>query len=152
MSRPSARVFWPGQIVGIAVMAIGIRGLLDAPLGRPPSFVRFFVGSALAHDLVLAPAAFGVGWLVKRVVPAWTWPTVRNGLFVSVCLALFSYPFVRGFGIRPANATAVPRNYAEGLLIALAVVWAVTAGLLVHRGWRRQSEDASATTSRISSP
>ena len=54
----SRRLFWAGQIVGVAIIAIGIRGLLDERLGEPVSFARFFLGGAIAHDLILAPLVF----------------------------------------------------------------------------------------------
>jgi hypothetical protein len=143
MNRSNRTVFWVGQAVGIAVILLGVRGLLDARLSEPPSFARFFFGGAIAHDLLLAPLVFAAGWAVKRLVPQWSWPTVRNALFVSVVVSLFSYPFVRGFGRRPSNETVIPRNYAEGLVLVLAVVWMVAAAALIVRRPRALQPDSS---------
>jgi len=154
MNGSSRRLFWGGQIAGIAIILIAIRGLLDEPLGAPPSFARFFLGGAIAHDIVLAPLVFAAAWLLKRSVPGWTWPAIRNAMFVSVTVALFSYPFIRGFGRRPTNDTVVPRNYAEGLIVVVGLTWVVTGAWLVARRGRRiqESSDESASTARISSP
>ncbi len=70
MTGSSRRLFWAGQTVGVAIIAIGIRGLLDERLGQPASFARFFLGGVIAHDVILAPLVFVTAWLVKRLVPS----------------------------------------------------------------------------------
>ncbi|HUW04506.1 MAG TPA: hypothetical protein VMW08_19300 [Acidimicrobiales bacterium] len=159
MTGSSRRLFWAGQTAGVAIIAIGIRGLLDERLGQPASFARFFLGGVIAHDVILAPLVFVTAWLVKRLVPAWTWPAVRNAMFVSVTVALFSYPFIRGFGRRPTNDTVVPRDYAQGLLVVIGLTWLVTGAWLAFRRMRGQESSAEAegsdesdSTARISSP
>ncbi len=143
MNRSNRTVFWLGQAVGIAIILFGVRGLLDARLGAPSSFARFFFGGVIAHDLILAPLVFATGWAIKRLVPGWSWPTIRNALFVSVAVALFSYPFIRGFGRRASNETVIPRNYAEGLLLVLGVVWTAAAAALIARRPRAGQPDPS---------
>lgn len=96
MNRP---VFWGGLFIGGAVMAFGIRGLIDERAAAGPLAVgRVFVGSALVHDAVLAPAVFVLGWAIARYVPAWARAAVQAGLFASAVISLYSGPFVRGYG------------------------------------------------------
>jgi hypothetical protein len=152
----SRRLFWVGQIAGVAIIAIGVRGLLAERLGEPASFARFFLGGVVAHDLILAPLVFTVAWLVKRSVPGWTWPAIRNAMFVSVSAALFSYPFIRGFGRRPTNETVVPRNYALGLTVVVGLTWLAAGAWLAVRRRRDQASSVesveSVRSARISSP
>ncbi|MDQ3384929.1 MAG: hypothetical protein M3503_02785 [Actinomycetota bacterium] len=131
------RAFWAGLLVGWAVIAIGIRGLLvneDARMGtNPGGWVVLLVQSNLAHDLVLVPAVLLVGVLVARFVPAGVRAPVQGGLIVTGVIVLFAFPFVRGYGIKPDNPTILPQDYGRGLLIVLGVVWAVTAAVTIGR-------------------
>ena len=130
----------PGLLVGLAlgvpVMAYGVWGALDeAGRVHPPELGRWVVGAAVVNDAVLVPVVLAVGWAARRVVAAHLWPAVRAGLVVSGTLVLVAWPFVRGYGRSAGNPSLFPRNYATGLVGALAVVWLVVAcwALLAHR-------------------
>ena len=123
---------WPvavGLVVGVAMGAVGVQALLDT---HPGTTLRWVVGLALAHDLVLVPVVLVVGVAVRRVVPARARPAVVIGLVTSGVLGLFAWPFVRGYGRQAHHPSLLPRNYGRGLLVAWAVTWLVVgAGGLV---------------------
>jgi hypothetical protein len=130
------RVFWPLAVVGILVMGFGIYGLIDnADETQPDQWIRWFLGSALAHDFVLAPVVAAVSVLVARRVPTRYRAIVQGALIASGIVALIAYPFVRGYGRRPGNPSALPNNYLIGLLVVVALVWVVASFLAwrVHR-------------------
>lgn len=126
--------FWPAVVVGGAVMAVGVRGLLvNGADTNPRRWLVLFLASALAHDFVVAPVVIGVGVALAKALPAWVRPFAQAALLASGALALFAYPFVRGYGRRPANPSALPLDYARGLLVALGAVWLVAAALALLR-------------------
>ena len=61
---------WLFLLPGLAAVGYGAHGLLTAG-GRVPldSWLTWFVGSALLHDLVIAPVWIGLGWLAARFLP-----------------------------------------------------------------------------------
>ena len=125
------RAFWISLVAGWAVMAYAIRGIfVDDNLTHPPDLVPWLIGSAVAHDLVVAPLALAAGWMLHRWVPRPIRGPVQLGLFASAVVALFAYPFIRGYGAIPSNPSALPRDYAAGLLLVVGVIWAaVTASV-----------------------
>lgn len=128
------RWFWAGAAAGWAIMAIGIVGLLsESAKTKPANAARWVVGAALAHDLLVAPVVILAGVVVARVVPAAVKGIVQSALIVSAMVALFSYPFVRGYGRQAANPSILPRNYATGLAIVLAAIWVVAAVAIARR-------------------
>src|SRR4051794_32862761 len=139
-------VFWVALVVGWLIIGYGLRGLLQHHRDtRPANLARFFVGGALLHDLVFAPAVLIAGVLIARAVPARVRSVVQVGLIVSGCLALFSYPLVRGFGHAANNPSSLPHNYIANLMIVLGVVWfvlsVVAAVKLVRHGNSRGYTD-----------
>ncbi len=142
MNRP---IFWGGLVIGGAAMAFGIRGLIDERAAASPLAVgRLLVGSALFHDALLAPAVFLLGWAIARYVPGWARAAVQAGLFASAVIALYAWPFVRGYGRADTNPSALPVNYGRGLTILVALIWlAVAVGLQVRRPRTRLSTESS---------
>ena len=102
------------------------------PLG---SWLTWFVGSALLHDLVIAPIWIGLGWLAARLLPAAARPAAVVGAAVAGLLALIALPFVLGVGADPANPSFLPRDYGRNLLLVdvgvlvVAALWATVATL-----------------------
>lgn len=132
-------LFWVSAAIGWAVVAYGVRGMFHHHVDtRPTNLARFFVGGALLHDIVVAPAVTLLGVAVARAVPASIRAVVQGALIVSGVLVLFSWPLVRGYAHILHNPSSLPRNYTESLLIVLAVVWAGAAALsVIGRRYRR---------------
>ena len=127
---------WLFVLPGLAAVLYGVYGLLTAgsrvPLG---SWLTWFVGSALLHDLVIAPVWIGLGWLATRFLPAAARPAIVIGAAVTGLLTLVALPWVLGVGADPANPSFLPRDYGRNLLLVdvgvlvAAAVWATVATL-----------------------
>ncbi len=135
--RPRGAVFWVAAGVGWVVMAFGVWGLFDNEGNTKPALlVRWVLGTLLVHDLLIVPVVIAVGALVGWLLPPrWRGP-VRGALALSALAVLFSYPLWRGFGRRPGDPSALPLDYADSLLVVLAVIWVGAAAVLVAR-WGR---------------
>jgi hypothetical protein len=135
------RLFWALLPVGGLLMAWGLAGLFrDAASTVPASWLRWFLGGLLAHDLLLAPAVLAVGLAVRRLPPALQAPA-RAALIVSGTLGLMSVPLLLGYGraTQPGNVSLLPGDYPRSLAITAGAVWAAAAawallGLLSRRG------------------
>ena len=139
MSPPERRRFgfWAGMAVGWPVMGFGLAGLLaEAADTRPGDLARWFISGAVVHDGLVAPVVCGAGWLLARAVPRALRGPVASGLVVSAVVVLYSWPFLRGYGRRPSNPSALPLDYAAGVAAVLAAVWVVCAVMML-RCWRR---------------
>jgi len=131
---------WLFVLPGLAAVLYGGYGLLTAgsrvPLG---SWLTWFVGSALLHDLVIAPVWIGLGWLAARFLPAAARPAVVVGAAVTGVLTLIALPWVLGVGADPANPSFLPRDYGRNLLLVdvgvllVAALWATVATLRARR-------------------
>ncbi|MDQ3676275.1 MAG: hypothetical protein M3401_05635 [Actinomycetota bacterium] len=128
-----SRAFWPMTIAGMALSAYGLVGLLrDERVADSMSWLTFFAGGLLAHDLVWAPlVALGSVALV-RIGPARVRPVLQGALIVSATVLLVAYPVVRGDGRLANNPSILPLDYPRNLVIVLVAVWAV-AGVLIVR-------------------
>jgi hypothetical protein len=117
------RLFWGSAIAGWAVILWGVRGALHHHVDtRPGQLVRFLLGGALVHDLVLAPVVLVAGVALSRAVGGrWRAP-LQAALFIAGTVILFSYPLVRGYGRILRNPTSLPHNYAANLAVVLAAV------------------------------
>jgi hypothetical protein len=130
--RPSrapryGRLFWTLLPVGTLVIAWGVLGLLrQAASTAPVSWLAWFLGGLLAHDLLLAPAILAVGLMTRRLPDAWR-PPVRAALIVSGTLVLMSVPLLLGYGraTQPGNTSVLPGNYPSNLTIVLAAIWII---------------------------
>jgi hypothetical protein len=122
-------MWWTLLAVGALLMAWGLVGLFrDAASTVPASWLRWFLGGLLAHDLLLVPAVLGVGLVVRRL-PAALQPPARAALIVSGTLALMSVPLLLGYGraTQPGNDSLLPGDYPRNLAIAAGAVWATAA-------------------------
>ncbi|MGY1854766.1 hypothetical protein [Modestobacter sp. SYSU DS0290] len=129
---------WLFLAPGLAAVLWGGHGLVTAgariPLG---SWATWFLGSALLHDLVIAPLWIGLGWLATRFLPRPARPPVVVAAVVSGVLTLVTLPFLLTPGDGPANPSFLPRAEGRNLLLIVAGVWlaaAVWAVVAVRRG------------------
>jgi hypothetical protein len=128
---------WLFAVPGLAAVGYGGYGLLTAG-GRVPlsSWLTWFLGAALLHDLLIAPLWIACGWLAARLLPRAARPAVAVGGAVSGALVLVALPYVLGRGADPANPSFLPRSYGVTLLVVVLGVWAgpaVAAALAVRR-------------------
>jgi hypothetical protein len=121
--------FWAASAVGAGLIWFGLDYLWEVQRENLRSIATWFVGGALALDLVLVPVAAATGLALRRVVPPWAWPAVRSALLATAVLVGFAYPLVTDQGGQPGNASMRPRDYDRGLLVALVAVWAVAAAV-----------------------
>jgi hypothetical protein len=140
-------VFWVGVAVGWGVMLAGLRGLLvDAALTQPPDLARWFFGAAIAHDLLIAPAAYLCALLVGRVVPRSAVVPVSLGLAASALLVGFTWPLLGAYGRRASNPTVLPLDYTRNVMVALAAIWGAVTVAIVVSVLRRRRGSARETT------
>ena len=136
MSEPrviNRKIFWSSVAIGWTTIAFGVFGLFDnSARTHPDQWVRWFVGALIVHDFVVAPAVFVIGVLLARRVPGRYRGPVQGALIVTGMLVLISFPFVRGYGQRADNPSALPNDYGLGLLVLLAIVWLVAGGFLLR--------------------
>jgi hypothetical protein len=133
-------LFWSGAAVGSVVMGIGLVALLSkAGATNPANFAVFFIGLALVHDFLLAPATIAIATGLRSVSPGAGRGLLFGALVVSAVVVLFSAPLLFGWGAQPDNPSFLPRNYTFGLALMLAVVWGVAAVLLLGRTRRSPS-------------
>jgi hypothetical protein len=140
------RAFWIGLVVGLAVMAYGIAGLVgDAAATRPWKAAGWLVAADLLHDLVLVPLVVTAGWLVGRVVPGpLRWPVRAALVGTALTLAIGWIPF-RGYGRLTDNPSLAPLDYGAGIVAVIAGVWgacalwAVLASVAARRDGRRRA-------------
>jgi hypothetical protein len=125
-------------VAGLAMMAFALFGG-GAPSLKTTPFLWFVVKVTLGVLLLALPAALAVGWLIGKVVPSVARPFVQAACMASALITLIALPSVLGHGRDATMPSALPRNYATGLWIVLAIVWAVAIVLIVVRIVRRRT-------------
>ncbi|HEY5905422.1 MAG TPA: hypothetical protein VIX39_06395 [Actinomycetota bacterium] len=121
-------------------MGFGVVSLLSkAGATKPLNFAVFFVGLALVHDVLVAPATIAIATGLRGVSPRTGRGLLFGALVVSAVVVLFSVPLLFGWGAQPDNPSFLPRNYPLGLALVLAVVWGVAAAVLIARTRRWSS-------------
>jgi hypothetical protein len=119
-----------GLVLGVPVMLIGIVGIIRHSAATPPSsYLRFLIGGDVVHDLVVAPIAALVAFVVLRRTPAIARGPLRAALFGSAVMIAIAWPGIRHYGRMraPDNVSVQPLNYATSTATAVAVVWAIAA-------------------------
>jgi uncharacterized membrane protein len=128
------RTFWVCLVVGSACIAFGLWSLFShAGSTHPVNFAAFFIGLALVHDLIVAPAALATASVTRKEAPRLALGLILGVLMVSAVVTLFAIPAVFGWGRQPDNPSFLPRNYGMGLLLVLGLVWAIAAVMLARR-------------------
>lgn len=126
--------FWLGLLMGWAVIAYAIAGIIREKEGtNPPGLLRWVVTLAVAHDLLLAPLVAIVGGLLAWVLPRRARGPVLAAFALSATLTLFAWPNVRGYGRRALNNSTLPWDYGRNLLEIVAVIWISAAAVIAYR-------------------
>lgn len=153
--QPRATGLAVGLVLGLPVMAYGVSGLFhDAARTRPAALVQWVIGSAVVHDLVVAPLALVVVAAVTGFGRARPRRWLLWALATSALLVVFSWPLVRGYGRNATVPSLLPRDYTTGLLVYLAAVWlvALTVAAVARRARRRSGPSTGPIGSRSSAP
>ncbi len=131
---PSAKVFIPALFIGFGLMAYGANSALDdARDSHPFALAVHIVTFDLAHDLIVAPLAFLIAWIVGKVFPPRFRGPVRAALATSALILGFSYPLIRRWGKRPTNSSTLPLAYGRNVILLLLVVWLLAVIISVLR-------------------
>lgn len=140
-------------LAGVAgVGMLGVAALYAAERSidvRPAVWVRWWVTSAVVHDVVVAPAAVAVGWVVVRYAPRVLKAPLQTALLISAVVVAMAWPALRGYGRIASNPTYLPRHYGRGLLLSLAVVWLACAAWAVARALRERSAPSSGRPAEV---
>ena len=131
--RPGpSRWFWPGLVVGLPFIVVGVRDLLSsAGVSAPFNFALWFFGGALVHDFVLAPVTLVVAAALRRWVPQRALGTVQWAGALTVLVGAFALIPLVGWGRRPAEPTLQPLDYWLGFGIVVGAIWAAAAATAV---------------------
>ena len=124
--RPGpSRWFWPGLVVGLPFIAVGVRDLLgSAGVSAPFNFALWFFGGALVHDFVLAPVTLVAAAALRRWVPPRALGAVQWAGALTVVVAAFALIPLVGWGRRPTEPTVQPLDYWLGFGIVVGAIWA----------------------------
>lgn len=133
--------FWVGVAIGWVIMGLAIRGLLGDSDAAWREWGRWFIGSALLHDFLIAPIVAVVAVVVLKVVPARLRAPVQGGLLATGAVLLFAWPLLRGYGKRADNFSVLPRDYADGVFKVLAVVWTTVVVVAIVSYVRSRSSE-----------
>lgn len=124
-------LFWLTAAVGWVVIAGAVRGLIVHRVDtRPGELARFVVGGVIVHDAIVAPLALAGGWALARLLRGRVRTAVQALLVMTLPLAAFSYPAVRGFGRRFANPTSLPHDYGRNVVVVVTAI-AITVAIAV---------------------
>jgi len=120
------------------VMGYGVWGLFDnSTRTSPEQWIRWFMGSLVVHDFVIAPLTLAVGAILVARIPHPLRAPFQAGLIASAFIVLTTWPLVRGYGLRSDNPSALPNDYLGGLAMVLIAVWSVV-GAVAWRVWKRR--------------
>jgi hypothetical protein len=126
--------FAVAMVIGGATMLYGIWGLLvNARDTNPTEWAKWFIGSLVVHDFIVAPLVFLIGWILSRTLPAGIKAPIQAGFIASAIITAASWPLLRRYGANERNPSALPNDYTRGLLLVLSVVW---IAVLLSEGWK----------------
>ncbi len=119
-----------GLACGIPFLAVGVANFaanFNATDFR--SFLRYYVGGDIVHDLIVAPIVAVIGIVVIRRAPVMTRAPLRAALFGSAVAVAVAWPALRGYGRMrtPDNASVQPLNYATAVGTVVGVIWVMSA-------------------------
>ena len=139
-SRHSRAPLAVALLIGWAIIGFGINAALhDARDAHPTALLLHVIAFDLGHDIVVAPIAFLVFWLVGRFAPVSVRGPIRAALAATALFTVFSIPLVKRWGQRPTNSSTLPLPYGRNLLIIIAIIWSLAAATSLWRIRARRS-------------
>jgi hypothetical protein len=114
---------------GIALIGYGAFRILHASNAtHPPQLAVWLTGSLLLHDVLIAPAAISVGWVLAHVLPPRARSYVQGGLVAAALVSVVAFVLIERRGRTASPALALLRqNYGANLLMLLLLIALVTA-------------------------
>jgi hypothetical protein len=126
--------------VGILVVLYGITNLfIHIPIQTLVLVAIWLVAALIIHDLILAPAVVGVGWLLRRFVPDRARRYLQVGLIISSIVTVLAIPMIYRRGSQPPEKTLLIQNYGANLALLLGIVAGITLAAYAVRVARDQS-------------
>ena len=140
-------------LAGVAMFAVAARYAVVRSIDvRPAVWVRWWVTAAVVHDVIVAPAAIAVGWVVARFAPRWVKAPLQAALLLSAVVVATSWPALRGYGRIPSNPTYLPRDYGTGLALTLGALWLGCAVWAAGRLVRKRPVPATTAPAAAAQP
>jgi hypothetical protein len=140
--------------VGTAVLAYGAWLLIEQATWSPRyllSLGAWFAVGPPAHDFLLAPTLAFAGLVLTRLLPR-PWRTaIIAGLVATAVVLLVGVPVLTRPMPAPPNPGLDDRNYLPGLLLFIAVMWALLLAATTLYAWRRRRSRRAAPSHHRSS-
>ena len=144
---------WAWYLPGVLAVGWGGYGVLTAAMGPMPlSWAVFFALGIIGHDVVLAPIAIGVGFLLGRLLPPVLRAPAQIALIGTGVVLLASFAYVQGRGVSSDVPSAVPFNYAARVGVLLAALWVAAAGWAVIRVAASRRPDPTRPSTPVDQP
>ncbi len=137
--------FWIGLALGLGIVGFGVRGALHQFTTYSQRFVfaKYAIGFDLLHDVVIAPIAFVVGFVVSRLTPSKFRAPIAFGMFATAILIGIGWYPLQGSAKYKNNVSFQSLNYARSLAIVLLVVWTISGIWAVRNATRKPSSGSS---------
>jgi hypothetical protein len=130
--------------VGGLALLYGIANLLIQIPNQSLMLVAIWLVAVLIiHDLILAPAVVGVGWLLRRFVPDRARRFLQVGLIISAIVTLLAVPMIYRRGSQPPQKTLLIQNYGANFALLLGIIAGVTLAAYAVRVARDRFRPAS---------
>ncbi|HEU5268872.1 MAG TPA: hypothetical protein VFU36_03040 [Jatrophihabitans sp.] len=110
--------------IGTAMLGYGVvRIFTDAKDTKPVALAKWLLAALLVHDVLIAPAVLGVGWLLVRFVPPRARRYLQAGLICGGLVSALGVLLIWRQGkVGAASLALLQQDYRRNLLILLALV------------------------------
>lgn len=102
--------------------------------------LTWFLGGVILHDGVLVPVTLLAGAVLARLLPQLYRGLVQGALVLSATVTIALLPLLSGRGLDADDPSQQPLSYGRNLVVVLAIVWAVTAVLVLRRVLRAHAK------------
>ncbi len=132
-------------VAGLGLLGFGaFRLLTEMSRGTLIALVIWLLAALIIHDVLLAPAVVGVGWLLRRFVPDRARRYLQIGLVTSAMVTVVALPMIYLRGSQPVVKAMLLRDYGAnlGLLIGLIALGCLILYAVRVRRDRAREQDA----------